>query len=64
MQAPQYLLNVMLRFQGDADTVREQLQAVAGVAQVLVVPEENMAYLKVDNAVLDHAALERLRAPE
>ena len=31
---------------------------------VLVVPEENMAYLKVDNAVLDHAALERLRAPE
>jgi len=64
MQAPQYLLNVMLRFQGEADTVREQLQAVAGVAQVLVVPEENMAYLKVDNAVLDQAALNRLRAPE
>ena len=64
MQAPQYWLNVMLHFQGDADAVREQLRTITGVAQVLVVPEENMAYLKVDNAVLDHAALDSLRAPE
>ncbi len=64
MQPPQYLLNIMLRFQGDADAVREQLQTMPGVAQVLVVPEEAMAYLKVDDAVLDHVALNRLRAPD
>ncbi len=64
MQPPQYLLNMMLRFTGDADAVREQLQNMTGVAQVLVVPEENMAYLKVDDAMLDRAALDRLRAPE
>ena len=64
MQAPQYLLNVMLRFQGDANVVREQLHTITGVAQVLVVPEENMAYLKVDDALLDRAALDRLRVSE
>lgn len=64
MQAPQYLLNIMLRFQGDANAVREQLHTITGVAQVLVVPEENMAYLKVDDALLDRAALDRLRVSE
>jgi MFS family permease len=62
MQEPQYLLNMMLPFDGDADTVRKQLQDVRGVAQVLVVPEEKMAYLKVDDMVLDKSALELLRA--
>ena len=34
--------------------------AVAGVEDVLVVPEERLAYLKVDRATLDTEALARL----
>lgn len=64
MQAPQYLLNIMLRFKGSADEAREALARIPGVAQALVVPEEGMVYLKVDDTVLDHAALDVLRAPE
>lgn len=62
MQAPRYLLNIMLPFAGDAARIREQLQQIRGVAEVLVVAEENMAYLKVEDAMLDRAALESLRA--
>lgn len=62
MQEPQYLLNLMLPFAGEPDVVREQLARIPGIAQALVVAEENMAYLKVDDAVLDRAALDALRA--
>ncbi len=62
MQEPQYLTNLMLPFAGDADTMRERLASVPGVCQVLVVAEEGMAYLKVDDALLDKSALEQLRA--
>lgn len=61
MKEPQYLLNMMLPFTGNADIARRELQQVRGVAQVLVVPEEQMAYLKVDEAVLDQPALTALR---
>ena len=62
MKEPQYLLNLMLPFSGGADNARRQLQQVRGVAQVLVVAEEGMAYLKVDETKLDRAALDALRA--
>lgn len=62
MQEPQYLLNLMFPYRGDADNARRQLEQVPGVAQVLVAPEEGMAYLKVDEARLDRNALEALRA--
>ena len=62
MQEPQYLLNMMLPFDGDADFVREKLGQIRGVAQALVVAEEKIAYLKVDDALLDKLALEALRS--
>jgi MFS family permease len=62
MQEPQYLLNMMLPFDGDADLVREKLMQIRGVAQVLVVPEEKIAYLKVDDALLDKLALDAFRS--
>ena len=62
MQEPRYLLNIMLPFAGDPDAMRLQLQQMPGVAEVLVVAEESVAYLKVDETVLDREALERLRA--
>lgn len=61
MQEPQYLLNMMLPFRGNPDSVRRQLLQVRGVTQVLVVPEEKMAYLKADDAGLDRPALDALR---
>ncbi|HSC75550.1 MAG TPA: MFS transporter, partial [Pseudomonadales bacterium] len=62
MQEPRYLQNIMLPFAGDAETMRQRLQQMPGVAEVLVVAEESVAYLKVDDAMLDRAALESLRA--
>ncbi|MBB3141586.1 MFS transporter [Halomonas organivorans] len=47
--------------QDDAlDTLMARFAAVAGVEDVLVVPEERLAYLKVDRARLDSEALSRL----
>jgi len=45
------------------DTLMERLADVAGVEDVMVVPEERLAYLKVNRQQLDQDALTRLLAP-
>nr|WP_300310076.1 MFS transporter [Halomonas sp.] len=47
--------------QGDTlDSLMERFAAVAGVEDVMVVPEERTVYLKVDRTMLDREALARL----
>lgn len=45
------------------DTLMERLADVAGVEDVMVVPEERLAYLKVNRQQLDQDALTRLLTP-
>ncbi|MDR5898699.1 MFS transporter [Halomonas vilamensis] len=45
------------------DALLERLAEVAGVEDVMVVPEERLAYLKVNRQQLDQAALSRLLSP-
>ncbi|XKE45186.1 MFS transporter [Halomonas organivorans] len=45
------------------DTLMEKFAQVAGVEDVMVVPEERLAYLKVDRQRLDERALESLISP-
>ena len=47
-----------------AAELTQRLQGVPGVAEVVVVPEEGMAYLKVDKRRLDRAALDEILAPD
>ena len=61
MQQPQYLSSFLLRV-GELDAKRaenlvDKLSAVEGVAEAVVIPEDGVAYLKVDNRKLDKAAL-------
>ncbi|OBX38206.1 hypothetical protein A8U91_02592 [Halomonas elongata] len=51
------------RYRDDAlDTLMAKFADVAGVEDVLVVPEERLAYLKVDRQHLDEQALAELVA--
>jgi len=61
MQQPSYLSSYLLRV-GEVDEDRaeklvDQLNAVRGVAEAVVIPEDGVAYLKVDNRKLDKDAL-------
>ncbi len=47
----------------DAGELTRRLLGVAGVAEVMVVPEEDVAYLKVDTKQLDRGALDAILAP-
>ncbi|WP_442487996.1 MFS transporter [Halomonas litopenaei] len=65
MRAPRHLSSevVALAEEHESDTLDNlmaRFAAVAGVEDVLVVPEERLAYLKVDRAALDTEALARL----
>ncbi|MCE8033952.1 MFS transporter [Billgrantia tianxiuensis] len=65
MPAPPHLSSEVVALddehQGDAlDTLMASFAEVAGVEDVLVVPEERVAYLKVDRRRLDEDALARL----
>ncbi|ALM51172.1 MFS transporter [Halomonas huangheensis] len=65
MRAPRHLSSevvVLSDEQQDTplDTLMERFAAVTGVEDVMVVPEERLAYLKVDRAQLDKEALARL----
>ena len=65
MRAPRHLSSevVALADEHESDTLDNlmaRFAAVAGVEDVLVVPEERLAYLKVDRATLDTEALARL----
>lgn len=57
-----YLLNVEVRDARDADSLKERLQQVPGVVEAVVVPEDGVAYLKVDSKTLDKEGLERFSA--
>jgi MFS family permease len=66
MRPPRYLSSMVLRMGPQIGTTPELLSAriaqVTGVAEVVVIPEEEVAYLKVDGAVLDRDALNALIA--
>jgi hypothetical protein len=46
------------RSAADADRLSARLRQVPGVAEALVVPEEGLAYLKVDSKTFDRAKAE------
>ena len=63
MQPPRYLGSYMINI-GKVDEARSQelsadLAKVAGVVEVVVIAEDEIAYLKVDNQVVDEAELEK-----
>jgi MFS family permease len=66
MRAPSYLSNLMVHLEEadtrSADELAEVLKGVAGIAEVAVVLEERVAYLKVDTRQLDREALDGLFA--
>jgi predicted MFS family arabinose efflux permease len=66
MAAPERVSNQMIRL-GSIDTdgilaLEQQLLAVPGVRDAVVVPEEGVAYLKVDSRALDSARLQAFAA--
>jgi MFS family permease len=60
MRQPNYLVTRLLRLRpaGDLGELRAALQGLPGVAEVVVVPEERLAYLKVDSKMFDRARAE------
>jgi MFS family permease len=66
MAPPPFLNSLMLNFDHltaeEAPGVAERLRAVAGVEDVVVLVEEQVAYLKVDRRRLDEAALQAFPA--
>jgi len=64
MPAPRHLSSEIVALDehsmGTMDTLMERFAAVAGVEDVMVVPDERVAYLKVDRQRLDAEALERV----
>ena len=68
MQQPRYLNSYLLNV-GEIDEVQagrlaQRLGVVRGVAQVVVVASEGVAYLKVDSETLDEAALREFSATQ
>lgn len=64
MREPRYLTNIMLKVAAtpdNAETMRSQLAEIQGVEEVLVAPEEETAYLKINDVTLDRPALEVFR---
>ena len=61
MENPRYLSSLLLNVgaldAAQATALSSQLTAVPGVAEAVVVPEDGVAYLKVDNRILDRDAL-------
>jgi len=47
-----------------AHELADRLLAVPGVAEAVVVPEDGVAYLKVDRGKLDRTALDAILAPD
>lgn len=65
MRKPLHLSSLVLPLGGvQPEELRDwaqRLSSVEGVAEAVVIPEERVAYLKVDSQRLDHAALDRFR---
>ncbi|VAW77332.1 Inner membrane transport protein YajR [hydrothermal vent metagenome] len=61
MQRPHYLVTRLLRVgpqdSASAHDLAEQISAVRGVTEVVVIPEDQIAYLKIDQQVLDEDGL-------
>ncbi|ACE84505.1 major facilitator family transporter [Cellvibrio japonicus Ueda107] len=58
MTPPRFLASVLIPLRGrDPQWVADQLRQVNGVAEVVIVSSENMAYLKVDQKLVDRKAL-------
>ncbi len=68
MKNPRYLSTRLLRVgRLDASAARklaQQITAVRGVAEVVVIGEDEVAYLKIDQHALDEEALAALAAPK
>ncbi len=61
MRSPSYLSTFLLNV-GDIDqararTLNDALSGIRGVAEAVIIPEDQVAYLKVDNKILDKEAL-------
>jgi MFS family permease len=62
MQSPGYLVTRLLRIgrRADAGQLAAALRRLPGVAEVVVLPDEELAYLKVDSKVFDPASAQTL----
>ncbi|MCP8899445.1 MFS transporter [Gilvimarinus xylanilyticus] len=63
MAPPRYLASILIPLAGRSpEWVEQKLAAQKGVAEVLIVPGEDMIYLKVDSRRVDRAEITRLLA--
>ena len=64
MKTPQHLSSYLIKIKADntqaAETLSRQLLTVKGVAEAVIVCDENVAYLRVDHKILDESALQKL----
>jgi MFS family permease len=62
MRNPRYLGTRVLRIgpqdSASANRIARQIAAVRGVAEAVVIPEDEVVYLKIDQQVLDESALQ------
>ncbi len=65
MENPRYLVSQVIAVgdvsRAEAADLASRLLAIPGVAEAVVIPEDGVAYLKVDAEALDQEALERMR---
>ncbi|WP_312211169.1 MFS transporter [Pseudescherichia sp.] len=66
MQEPPYVSSLRVEIPDDVvitDTLKQQLESKAGVSEVLIIPEERSAYVKIDSKVTNRFEVEQaLRA--
>jgi hypothetical protein len=55
------LIHVGRRQPHEAKTLSQELTAICGVTEAIVIAEEGVAYLKVDTHALDEGALDKFR---
>jgi len=67
MENPRYLGTRVLRIgpqdPADAQQLARRITAVRGVAEAVVIPEDEVAYLKIDQQILDEGALRTFAVP-
>lgn len=68
MRTPRYLSNHLLNVGAlnpqQANALTQQLAKIPGVAEAVIIVEDQIAYLKVDQTILDMAALDELSVAE
>jgi len=68
MKPPRHLGTFMINVgdvdQAKADALTTRIAAVAGVVEVTVIPEDGVAYLKIDSELVDEKALEAFSTSE